>query len=146
MKTIAAVKGVREGVDVRTGVWSDSDSVATAEADDDTDLLGIVIFGLGFSIFVGSLVEGPGLLETSGSILMLPREEIGGFGSESESESSILQMGRCASRTSSSLSFSFSNAAISFCKRDFSSSSWSVSYTRGKQRKTNMYVYSLMPD
>lgn len=94
MKTILAVKGVREGVDVRTGVWSDSDSVATAKADAVTDLLGIVIFGLVFSIFVGSLVEGPGLLESSGSILMHPKEEIDGFGSESESESSILQMGR----------------------------------------------------
>lgn len=93
MKTILAVKGVREGVDVRIGVWSDSDSMAT-DADDATDLLGIVIFGLGFSIFVGSLIEVPGLLESSGSILMHPKELIDGFGSESESESSILQMGR----------------------------------------------------
>ncbi len=94
MKTMPAVKGVREGVDVRTGVWSDSDSVATANADGVADLLGIVIFGLVFSIFVCSWVEGPGLLESSGSILMPPKEEIDGFGSESESESSILQMGR----------------------------------------------------
>lgn len=94
MKTKLAVKGVREGVDASTGVWSDSDSVGTAEAVDVTGLVGIVIFGLGFSIFVGSLVEGPGLLETSGSILMPPKEETDGCGSESESESSILQMGR----------------------------------------------------
>lgn len=94
MKTIPAVKGVREGVDVRIGVWSDSDSVTTAEVDGAVGLLGIVIFGLGFSIFVGSLVEGPGLPWSSGSILMPPKEEIDGFGSESESDSSILQMGR----------------------------------------------------
>lgn len=92
MKTIPAVKGMREGVDVRTGVCSDSDSEATTEAV--TGLLGMVIFGLGFSTFVCSLVEGPGLLESSGSILMPPKEEIDGRGSESESESSILQMGR----------------------------------------------------
>lgn len=130
MKTIPAAKDMREGVDVRTGVWSDSDSVATVEAVDVTGLVGMVIFGLGFSIFVGSLVEGPGLLETFGSSLMAPKEETDGFGSESESESSILQMGRWASRTSSSLSFSFCSSAISFCKRDFSSSSWSVSLCR----------------
>lgn len=59
---------------------------------------------------------------------MAPKEEIDRLGSESESESSILQMGRWASRTSSSFSFSFSNSAISFFKRDFSSSSSSVSY------------------
>lgn len=94
MKTIPAVKGVREGVDVRTGVWSDSDSVTTAEVDGAVCLLGIVIFGLGFSIFVSCLAEGPGLLQSSGSILMPPKEEIDGFGSESESDSSILQMGR----------------------------------------------------
>lgn len=95
MKTIPAVKGVREGVDVSTGVWSDSESVATAEAVDVTGLVGIIILGLGFSIFVGSLIEGPGLLESSGSILMPPKViEIDGCGSESESESSILQMGR----------------------------------------------------
>lgn len=92
MKTIPAVKGVREGVDVRTGVWRDSVSKATA--DDVTGLVGIVIFGLGFSIFAGSFLEGPGLLESSGSILMPPKEESAGFGSESESDSSILQMGR----------------------------------------------------
>lgn len=128
MKTIPAVKAVREGVDVRIGVWSDSDSVATVEAVDVTDLVGIVIFGLGLSIFAGSSIAGPGLLECSGSILMPPKEEIDGLGSESESESSILQMGRCASKTSSSLSFSLCNSSISLCKRDFSSSSWSVSF------------------
>lgn len=94
MKTIQAVKGVGDGVDVRTGVWSDSDSVATAEAADATDLLGMVILGFGFSIFFCSWVEGPGLLNSSGSILMPPKEEVDGFGSESESDSSILQMGR----------------------------------------------------
>lgn len=93
MKTIPAVKGMREGVDVRTGVWSESDSLVTAEADV-TDLLGITIFGLGFSIFVGSLVEGPGRSVSSGSILMPPKEEIDRLASESESESSLLQMGR----------------------------------------------------
>lgn len=94
MKTIPAVKGVKEGVDVRTGVWSDSDSVATAEAVDVAGLVGMVIFGFGFSIFVGSWVEHPGLLESSGSILMPPSEDIVGCESESESESSILQIGR----------------------------------------------------
>lgn len=94
MKTIPAVKVRREGVDVRTGVWRDSDSVA--EAADATCLVGMVIFGLGFTIFGGSLVEGPGLglLNSCGSSLMPPKEEVGGFGSGSESESSILQMGR----------------------------------------------------
>lgn len=90
MKTIPAVKGMREGVDVRTGVWSDSDSVVTAAA----RLVGMVIFGLGFSVFAGSLVEGPGLLKSCGSSLMPPKEDMDGVGSESESESSILQMGR----------------------------------------------------
>ncbi len=94
MKTILAVKGVGEGVVVRTGVWSESDSIGTAEEDDATDLLGIVIFGLGFHIFVCSLVEGPGCVDSFGSILMPPKEEIDGLGSESESDSSILQMGR----------------------------------------------------
>lgn len=80
---------------MRTGVWSDSDSVAAAaEAVDVTGLVGIDIFGLGFSIFGGTLVEGPGLLDSSGSNLMAPNKDIDGFGSESESESSILQMGR----------------------------------------------------
>lgn len=129
-----ALKGVGEGVDVSTGVWSDSESKATAETDGVTDLLGMVIFGLGFSIFVGRLVEGPCAAKSSGSSLTPPREETDGCGSESESESSILQMGRWASRTSSSLSLSFCNSAISFCRRDFSSSSWSVSYTRGGRR------------
>lgn len=94
MKIILAVKGVREGVDVRIGVWSDSASQTTAEADDVTGLAGIVIFGLGFIIFVGSILEGPGLLESCSSILMPPKVDNDGFGSESESESSILQMGR----------------------------------------------------
>lgn len=94
VKTMPAVKGVREGVDVRTGVWSDSDSVTAAEEVDATGLLGMVIFGLGLSIFIDILDEGPGLLESLGSILMPPNEEIDGCGSESESESSILQMGR----------------------------------------------------
>lgn len=93
MKIIPAVNGVSDGVHVRTGVWSDSDSVVTEEAVDVTGLVGIVIFGLGFSIFVGSLTEGPGLQESSGSSLMLPKE-MDGCGSESESESSILQIGR----------------------------------------------------
>ena len=94
MKTIPAVKDRKEGVDARTGVWSDSDSEATVEAVDVTGFVGIIIFGLGFSIFTGSLDEGPGLLDSTGSNLMAPKEEIGGFGSESESESSILQIGR----------------------------------------------------
>lgn len=118
--------GVREGVDVRTGVWSDSDSEATVEAVD-APLVGMVILGLGFSIFIGGFVEGPGLLWPTGSILMPSKDEREGFGSESESDSSILQMGRWASRTSSSFSFSFCKSAISFCNRDFSSSSSSVS-------------------
>lgn len=142
-----ALKGVGEGVDVSTGVWSDSESKATAETDGVTDLFGMVIFGLGFSIFVGSLVEGPGLAKSTGSILIPPREETDGCGSESESESSILQMGRWASRTSSSLSLSFCNSAISFCRRDFSSSSWSVSYTGegvGSREKTDILLNSVL--
>lgn len=93
MKTMLAVKGVREGVEVRTGVWRDSDSVTAVDEEDAAGLLGMVILGLGFSIFVDILVEGPGL-ECSGSILMPPKDEIDECGSESESESSILQMGR----------------------------------------------------
>lgn len=116
-------------MEVRTGVWSDSDSVLRAEEDEDVAvLLGMVIFGLGLSTLTGSLVDGPGTSGSSLSILM-PREDIAGTGSESESESPSLQIGRWASRTSSSLSFSFCKAAISFSRRDFSSSSWSVSYT-----------------
>lgn len=147
MNIMPALKGVGEGVDVSTGVWSDSESKATAETDGVTDLFGMVIFGLGFSIFVGSLVEGPGLAKSTGSILMPPREETDGCGSESESESSILQMGRWASRTSSSLSLSFCNSAISFCRRDFSSSSWSVSYTGegvGSREKTDILLNSVL--
>lgn len=125
------MNGVREGVDVSTGVWSDSDSLLTAEEEDVTGLLGIVIFGLGFSTLIRNLVDVPGTSGSSRSILM-PKEDIVGTGSESESAS--LQIGRWASRTSSSLSFSFSSAAISFCKRDFSSSSWSVSYTVEKEK------------
>lgn len=93
MKTMPAVKGKREGVEARTGVWSDSDSMVIAGADDETGLLGMVIFGLGFSIFAGFLIEGPGAPDSSGSIL-IPKEEIDGVGSESESDSSSLQMGR----------------------------------------------------
>lgn len=120
MKTIPAEKDKRDGVDVRTGVWSDSDSETTTEATDVTGLDGIVIFGLGLSILTGFFVEGPGMLDSSGSSLMAPKGESEGLGSESES--SILQMGRWASRTSSSFSFSFCSSAISFCRRDFSSS------------------------
>lgn len=39
MKTVPAVKDMIEGVE-RTGVWSDSDSVATAEAVDVTGFVG----------------------------------------------------------------------------------------------------------
>lgn len=93
MKTVPAVKDMIEGVE-RTGVWSDSDSVATAEAVDVTGFVGIVILGLGFSRFMGGLIEGPGLQESAGSSLMAAKEEMDGPESESESESSILQMGR----------------------------------------------------
>lgn len=93
MKTVPAVKDMIEGVE-RTGVWSDSDSVATAEAVDVTGFVGIVILGLGFSSFMGGLIEGPGLQESAGSSLMAAIEEMDGPESESESESSILQMGR----------------------------------------------------
>lgn len=93
MKTVPAVKDMIEGVE-RTGVWSDSDSVATAEAVDVTSFVGIVILGLGFSSFMGGLIEGPGLQESAGSSLMAAKEEMDGPESESESESSILQMGR----------------------------------------------------
>lgn len=93
MKTVPAVKDMIEGVE-RTGVWSDSDSVATAEAVDVTGFVGIVILGLGFSSFMGGLIEGPGLQESAGSSLMAAKEEMDGPESESKSESSILQMGR----------------------------------------------------
>lgn len=93
MKTVPAVKDMIEGVE-RTGVWSDSDSVATAEVVDVTGFVGIVILGLGFSSFMGGLIEGPGLQESAGSSLMAAKEEMDGPESESESESSILQMGR----------------------------------------------------
>lgn len=93
MKTVPAVKDMIEGVE-RTGVWSDSDSVATAEAVDVTGFVGIVILGLGFSSFMGGLIECPGLQESAGSSLMAAKEEMDGPESESESESSILQMGR----------------------------------------------------
>lgn len=93
MKTVPAVKDMIEGVE-RTGVWSDSDSAATAEAVDVTGFVGIVILGLGFSSFMGGLIEGPGLQESAGSSLMAAKEEMDGPESESESESSILQMGR----------------------------------------------------
>lgn len=93
MKTVPAVKDMIEGVE-RTGVWSDSDSVATAEAVDVTGFVGIVILGLGFSSFMGGLIEGLGLQESAGSSLMAAKEEMDGPESESESESSILQMGR----------------------------------------------------
>lgn len=90
-----AVKGVGEGVDVRTGVCSDSDSAATAAEDDAAaDLLGMVIFGFGFSIFICNLVEGLGKLVSSGSSLMPPKVDTDGRSSDSESESSLLQMGR----------------------------------------------------
>ena len=50
MKIRLAVNGVREGVDIRTGVWRASDSAPTAaEALEVTGLTGRVIFGLGFS-------------------------------------------------------------------------------------------------
>lgn len=117
MKTMPAEK---DSVDMRTGVWSDSDSEATTEAVDATGLAGIIIFGLGFSAF---FVKCRGMMDSSGSSLMAPKEESEGVSSESESESSILQMGRWASRTNSSFSFSFCSSAISFCRRDFSSSS-----------------------
>ncbi|MEQ2244642.1 hypothetical protein ILYODFUR_019366 [Ilyodon furcidens] len=94
VKTIPAEKDRREGVDMRTGVWSVSDSEATTEATDVTGLTGIVIFGLGLSFFSGFFVEGPGTLDSSGSSLMAAKEESEGLGSESESESSILQIGR----------------------------------------------------
>lgn len=91
-----AVKGVGEGVDVRTGVWRDSDSAATAAEDDAADLLGMVIFGFGFgfSIFICNLVEGLSKLVSSGSSLMPPKVDTEGRSSDSDSESSLLQMGR----------------------------------------------------
>lgn len=90
-----AVKGVGEGVDVRTGVWSDSDSAATAAAEAAAaNLLGMVIFGFGFSIFICSLVEALGELVSSGSSLMPPKLDTDGCSSDSDSESSLLQMGR----------------------------------------------------
>ena len=52
MKTKLAVKGVKDGVDMRMGVWRDSDSGALiTEASVVTGLGGIVIFGLGLASF-----------------------------------------------------------------------------------------------
>lgn len=79
----------REGVDRRIGVWRDSDSVGNVVEVDATGLVGRVIFGLDFSILIGGFVEGPGMLNSTGSILIAA-----GVGSESESDSSILQIGR----------------------------------------------------
>lgn len=92
MKIIPYVMGVR--VDVSTGVWRDSDSEATGAAVEVLGLGGMVIFGLGFSIFMAGFNEGPGLLFFCGSSLMSFKEESDGCVSESESDSSILQMGR----------------------------------------------------
>lgn len=94
VKTMPYVMGVREGVDIRTGVWRDSDSEANVAAVDVMVLGGMVIFGLGFSVFTAGFEEGPGLLSSSGSSLMPSKEASDGCGSESESESSILQIGR----------------------------------------------------
>lgn len=88
------VMGVREGVDIRTGVWRDSDSEATIAAVDVTGLGGMVIFGLGFSVFAAGFEEGPGLELSSGSSFMPSKVASDGCGSESESDSSILQIGR----------------------------------------------------
>lgn len=126
MKIRLEVNGVREGVEMRIGVWRESDSgfILPEEVEG-----GMMIFGFGFSCLVEiwHFVEGPGSSESAGSILIPPREGRTGFESESESESWTLQMGRWASRTSSSFSFSFCSSAISFCRRDFLSSNWSVS-------------------
>lgn len=111
-----AVNGVKDGVDIMIGVWRDSVSEAvTTEARVVTGLVGMVILGLGFASFLADCVfdDDPGFSEPLGSILM-PRKDSGGRESESELESSILQMGRWASRTSSSFSFFFSSSAISF--------------------------------
>lgn len=109
------MKGVKDGVDIMMGVWRDSDSAAAAEDIVATGLVGMVIFGFGFTSFFvgGGFDEDPGRSELSGSNLM-PRKDSGRWGSESELESSILQMGRWASRTSSSFSFFFCSSAISF--------------------------------
>lgn len=48
-------------------------------------------------------------------------------GSGKLASAGILQMGLCAARMNSNLSFSLSRLAMSFCRADFSSSSWSVS-------------------
>lgn len=96
MKTKLAVNGVKDGVDMMMGVWRDSDSeVAAAEASVVTGLVGMVIFGLGFASLLadGGSDEDPGRSEPSSSNLM-PRKDSSGWGSESELESSILQMGR----------------------------------------------------
>lgn len=124
--------GVREGVEMRTGVWRESDSgfILPEEVEDGG---GMVIFGFGFSglVEIWHFVEGPGSSESTGSILIPPRVGRTGLESESESESWTLQMGRWASRTSSSFSFFFCSSAISFCRQDFLSSNWSVSCNKG---------------
>lgn len=126
------VNGVREGVEMRTGVWRESDSgfIPPEEVEGGG---GMVIFGFGFSCLVGiwHLLEGPGISESTGSIFIPPKVGRTGLESESESESWTLQIGRWASRTSSSFSFAFCSSAISFCRRDFLSSNWSVSCNKG---------------
>lgn len=62
-------------------------------------------------------------------------EEIEVRGNSVCSSDGILQMGWWAARMNSSRSFSFSRLAISFCRLDFSSSSWSVSYQMGKKER-----------
>lgn len=68
MKIILAVKGVREGVEVRMGVCRASDSWLTASVNDEDEdekdvLVGMVILGLGFSTLAGCLGrDGPGAL------------------------------------------------------------------------------------
>lgn len=132
MKIRLEVNGVSEGVEMSIGVWRESDSgfIPPEEVENGG---GMVIFGFGFSCLVGiwHFLEGPGSSESTGSILIPLRVGRMGLESESESESWTLQMGLWASKTSSSFSFSFCSSAISFCRRDFLSSNWSVSCNKG---------------
>lgn len=73
-----------------------------------------------------------GWLEVIAEVTAVERQDMGKSVSSSEG---ILQIGWWAARMNSSLSFSFSRLAISFCRVDFSSSSLSVSWQRGRIEK-----------
>lgn len=88
MKIRLEVNGVREGVEIRIGVWRESAS-GFIPPDKVEGGGGMVIFGFDFSCLVGiwHFLEGPGISESTGSSLIPPRVERTGLESESESDS-----------------------------------------------------------